>query len=136
MKKKTDDRDWHEKRIEEVRRKDSGIPPAPAGKRGRPGRSGAGESAGSRETFPQRTRKPGEVGLANEPRPGLGSRADDDADETRPTSPPPDAKGPGKPKATPRGYEEPRPAPRDQPPDSRAHDEERSTGISGQSSGT
>ncbi len=45
-----------------------------------------------------------------------------------------DAKG--KPRATKRGYEEPRPEPREQAPDSLAHEQERQTGMSGQSSGT
>ena len=36
------------------------------------------ELPGSRETFPERTKKPGEAGLANEARPGLGTRAEED----------------------------------------------------------
>lgn len=80
--------------------------------------------------------KPGAEGLANEARPGLGTRDDnwDPAsakatanDKTADTS---------KPRATPHGYEEPRPEPREQPADSFAHEQERSTGVSGQSSGT
>lgn len=95
MKKRNpDQRDWHEIRIEEARRK----------------------------------------GLANEARPGLGTRNADPKPASKAKLPP--AKSGQKPEATPRGYEEPRPEPREQPPDSRAHDEERSTGISGQSSGT
>ncbi len=37
-------------------------------------RTGAPESKPSNETFPRRTDPPGQVGLANETRPGLGSR--------------------------------------------------------------
>ena len=130
MKKKRDERDWHEKRIEDARRKDAAAAEAGAKRTA----TGKPESPGSRETFPERTRKPDDVGLANEARPGLGSRSENQ-NEPRPASAPPEAKFPGKPKATPHAYEEPRPAPRDQPPDTRAHEEERSTGVSGQSSG-
>jgi hypothetical protein len=120
-----DQRDWHERRIEEARNQAN----APRG--------GAPESPQSRETFPERTKKPGKVGLANEARPGLGSRADD-AD---PAAPPKKktakkAATDGKPTATKRGYEEPRPEPREQPPNTMAHEQERQTGMSGQSSGT
>lgn len=37
-------------------------------------RAGRPESPQSKETFPHRTERPGEAGLANEKRPGLGSR--------------------------------------------------------------
>lgn len=97
MKKRNpDQRDWHELRIEEARRK----------------------------------------GLANEARPGLGTRNDDPNPQAKPKSTPPEPKTGQKPKATRRGYEEPRPAPREQAPDSLAHEQERSTGMSGQSSGS
>lgn len=87
-------------------------------------RSRRPESAGSRETFGQRTKRPGRVGLANEARPGLGTRA---------------VSG-GKPKAKAKGrslkgYTEPRPAPREQHPGTMAHELELQTGMSGQSSG-
>jgi hypothetical protein len=67
----------------------------------------------------RRTERPGRVGLANEVRPGLGTRAD-----TK--------------KRSKRGghYAKRRPAPREQAPDSMAHELERSTAMSGQSSGT
>ena len=132
MKKKPDERDWHEKRIEATRGKDSPASASPSKRVGAPGKP---ESAGSQESFPERTRKPGDVGLANEARPGLGSRSDEQAEQPPSSSAPPEAKSGGKPKATPRGYEEPRPEPRDQPPDTLAHEEERSTGMSGQSGG-
>jgi hypothetical protein len=79
----------------------------------------------------ERTKKPGRVGLANEARPGLGTRADagEDKDEDAQANPPQDASSP--PRATPHGYEEPRPEPREQPADSMAHEQERSTGVSG-----
>ncbi len=126
MKSKSNDpTDWHEKRIEELRRQRNSDEP-----RGLP------ESPESKETFAQREKKPGEAGLANEARPGLGTRADEPAttDSERPK-----ARGrrkakvedTGKPKATPYGYEEPRPEPREQAPDTLAHEQERSTGTSG-----
>jgi hypothetical protein len=133
MKKKLpDDRDWHERRIEEARKNQKAPEPTKAGAHGNPVKGGAPETRGSRATFGKRTRKPKDAGLANESRPGLGSRADE-ADPARQPDPPKDSKDGGKPKATPRGYEEPRPAPREQPPDSMAHEQERSTGASGQS---
>ena len=93
-------------------------------------RAGAPESAASKETFGKRTKKPGRVGLANEARPGLGSRRNEAAPTARPPKRKP-AKESGKPRATPRGYEEPRPEPREQPSDTMAHELERSTGTSG-----
>jgi hypothetical protein len=99
-------------------------------------RGGAPESPASRETFPERTKKPGSAGLANEARPGLGSRADEGDPAAGPTKPPKEAKSNSAPKATRYGYEEPRPEPRDQPPDSLAHEQERQSGVSGHSGGT
>ena len=63
--------------------------------------------------------RPGRVGLANEARPGLGRRG-------------------GTAKQGKRGgrYTKTRPAPREQAPDSMAHELERATAMSGQSSGT
>ena len=138
MKKKPQDqREWHERRIEEARAK--GVAPGPekAGAHGRPVDGGAPETEESRQTFPKRQEKPGAVGLANEARPGLGTRADDadpSSNEDK-SNPPSEAKSDSQPKATPHGYEEPRPEPREQPSDSLAHEQERSTGVSGQSSG-
>jgi hypothetical protein len=97
---------------------------------------GAPESAPSRKTFPERTKKPGRVGLANEARPGLGTRADDADPADIPAHPPKEAASRSKPKATPHGYEEPTPEPREQPSDSLAHEQERQTGVSGHSGGT
>ena len=94
---------------------------------------GVAESPGSQATFPQRTQKPGEAGLANESRPGLGSRADDAAPPAASRSPAARKPKDGKPEATPYGYEEPLPEPREQPSDSMAHEQERSTGVSGHS---
>lgn len=116
--------DWHEKRIEELRRQRNGDEP-----RGQP------ESAESKETFAQRERKPGDAGLANEARPGLGTRADEGAsagdDRLKGRRRRTRTEDTGKPKATPYGYEEPRPEPREQAPDTLAHEQERSTGTSG-----
>lgn len=98
--------------------------------------TGRPESPASRETFAQREKKPGHVGLANEARPGLGSRGDEDARRNDPAAERervdrPLVKQGGKPKATPYGYSEPTPEPREQSPNSLAHEEERSTGASG-----
>jgi hypothetical protein len=97
------------------------------------------ESAGSQETFPERTKKPGQVGLANEARPGLGTRGDEPPQDDG--SAPLRRKGKkqtassvrfeGEPKATRYGYSEPLPAPREQEPDTMAHEQERQTGASG-----
>src|SRR5688572_21137583 len=105
MKKKPQDqRDWHERRIEAARKKQAeaqrGKSAAPGSKRGKP------ESPESRETFPHRTDKPGQVGLANEARPGLGTRADNVDPAAAPDSEPKEGKSSSKPKATKHGYEE------------------------------
>ena len=126
----------HERRIEDARKKRIAPEPTKAGAHGRPVKGGAPETPESRETFPKRTLKPGEVGLANEARAGLGTRGDYADPAKVPEHPPKEATSRSKPQATPHGYEEPRPEPRDQPPDSMAHEEERSTGVSGQSSGS
>ena len=126
-----DHRDWHEKRIEDAREKKVAPEPTLAGAEGRPVEGGAPETPGSRATFPKRTRKPGDVGLADEVRPGLGSRAFYADPSPIPEGPPEEATSTAKPEATPRGYEEPPPEPREQPPDSMAHEQQRSTGVSG-----
>ena len=100
--------------------------------------TGKPESRESRETFAQREKRPGQVGLANEARPGLGSRAENEAARNDPAAASdmidkPLVKDSGKPKATRYGYSEPTPEPREQAPNSFAHEEERSTGASGQS---
>jgi hypothetical protein len=122
-----DQRDWHERRIEEARKGEGA---------GKPAKSSGQKSAKARKATPRRKQKPGDVGLANEPRPGLGARRND-ADPVRAledvADDPADS---SEPKATKHGYEEPRPDPREQAPDSLAHDEERSTGVSGHSSGS
>lgn len=126
--KPSDPQDWHEKRIQELKRQRSGDTT-----RGQP------ESPESKETFAQREKRPGEVGLANEARPGLGTRADNSEDSVaasvasgpRSKRRPRRADDTSQPRATPYGYEEPRPEPREQAPDSMAHEQERSTGASG-----
>lgn len=97
--------------------------------------TGRPESPQSRETFPERAKRPRQVGLANEARPGLGTRAEDEAKRNDPGADDVDRpmKTTGKPKATRYGYDEPLPEPREQAPNSFAHEEERSTGASGQS---
>jgi hypothetical protein len=127
--KPSDPQDWHEKRIQELKRQRSS-----AAASGRP------ESPQSKETFAQREKRPGEVGLANEARPGLGTRADDSEEavavnvasgsrsKRRPRKTVDDN---SQPRATPYAYEEPRPEPREQAADSLAHQQERSTAASG-----
>jgi hypothetical protein len=110
--------------------------PSPAKSRAlvRDEHAGQPESAASRETFPQRTRKPGSAGLANEARPGLGTRGSESEDAAARAAQPLDSSEQGsEPHVTTRSYEEPRPEPREQSPDSFAHEEERSTGVSGHS---
>ena len=126
MKKKPDQRDWHERRIEEARKKHSAPAPSKQGATEKPVKGGTPDTPKS-----QRAKKPGNGGLANEPRPGLGSRGDYADPAPIPTEPLPEAKSASKPEATKHGYEEPRPEPREQPPDSLAHEQERSTGVSG-----
>ena len=99
-------------------------------------RTGAPESRQSNETFPRRTDPPGKAGLANETRPGLGTRGTD----VSPDANPGDAKLPkGETVAQrQRSSREPndKPLPRDpqeQRPDTWAHEAERSTGVSGHS---
>lgn len=83
----------------------------------------------SRETFPRRTGRPGETGLANESRPGLGS----------PGKTPPAIKA--KPSAPhdhdPLGRDKPivRPAPSEQKADTMARELEHDTGVSGRAAG-
>lgn len=92
--------------------------------------TGRPESPQSNETFPKRTAKPGDTGLANEARPGLGSR--DDGMKPLP-------KGGSKPSPhdqEPLGRNAPlaEREPREQKSDP-ARDAERDTGVSGHSSG-
>jgi hypothetical protein len=120
MKKKPhDQRDWHEGRIEETRKKTASVPDTPQ----------------SPETVSKRTKKPG--GLANAARPGLGSREDDAVPDAADAPPRKEKSGAeSKPRATRNGYEEPRPEPREQASDSFAHEQERSTGVSGHTGNT
>lgn len=121
-----DQRDWHERRIEEARKSAGAEKPA---------KGNAKKATKSRKAAPRQKRKTGAVGLANEPRPGLGTRRNDTDPIRALEDVADDSAGNSQPKATKRAYEEPRPDPREQASDSRAHDEERSTGVSGQSSG-
>src|ERR1051326_718944 len=98
--------------------------------------SGAVESPQPKETFPKRSQRPGETGLANETRPGLGTRADESVDPAvtpkRPTATT-KASTPTKGIRPPQPPEQ-RPEFREQDPNSLAHQEERDTGVSGHSS--
>ena len=93
---------------------------------------GAHESPESIETFAQRTKRPGKVGLANESRPGLGTRGQEPENKTA--------------KVTKAGIEpdedtnepppEERHEPEEQDPNSFEQEEQRDTGVSGHSGGT
>lgn len=87
------------------------------------------ESKASRETFSKRTRKPGAVGLANEARAGLGSRGKLARRKKSGTL----RRGAVREDREPLGRNAPvhRPAPREQPANSVAHELERHTGVSG-----
>lgn len=87
------------------------------------------------DAFQKRKKRLGQAGLANEARPGLGTRADEGVTKREEGTA---LKQPGKPRApaAARNYREPAPAPQEQRPDTMAHELERSTGMSGQSSGT
>lgn len=105
--------------------------------------AGGSESPQSRKTFARRTKPPGEVGLANETRPGLGTRFN----EPFPGEPPLSAsagvvENSGEQTVAQRQHssiepnDKPLPRePQEQRPDSWAHEAERSTGVSGHTSG-
>ncbi len=101
----------------------------------RPGRP---ESRPSRETFPRRTDPPGTVGLANETRPGLGTRRDEPfpGESEKPVEKRTEKEETPTVAQRQRSSREPndKPLPRDpqeQRPDTWAHEAERSTGVSG-----
>lgn len=115
--------------------------PPPHKKSGQPDeREGAPESRQSNETFPRRTAPPGSVGLANESRPGLGGRQKQPfpgapEEQAKPADP---ATAKGNVAQRQRSSREPNDQPlprepREQRPDTWAHEAERSTGASGQS---
>ena len=137
MKRKpSDERESHERRLDDAKKQKVAPEPTRSGAHGKPVSGGAPETRESRETFPKRTEQPRQVGLANEARPGLGTRGDDADATKRAATPLPEAKSRSKPHATEHGYEVPPPAPREQSPDTMEHEEERSTGVSGHSGAT
>lgn len=79
----------------------------------------------------ERTQRPGEAGLANENRPGLGTRTAH-TDQPLSREKPVDVQR----KASDQGQTTKRPDPREQRSDSLAQEQQRSTGMSGMSSGT
>jgi hypothetical protein len=100
--------------------------------RPRKDRAGAPESPASNDTFSHRTKKPGEAGLANEARPGLGTRG------RKPAAPPPDRKSreggsvADRQRSSREPNDQPLPRePKEQQPDSFAQQEERDTRVSG-----
>ena len=111
MKKKPyDERDWHERRIAEARQRQ-----AESQQRNADGKDKLAPiaAAESRQTLPKPIPKPGEAGLANEARPGLGTRANNPDPSLSPKSGSEKNGSDQEPAATPRGYEEPRPEARD-----------------------
>src|SRR3954467_14684807 len=92
---------------------------------------GTHESPASLATFPQRTKRPGQVGLANEARPGLGTRSIDDAPGDQPSLPQAEDDSKAESKIQPPPTR--RPEPTEQDPDSLQHILERDTGVSGHS---
>ena len=96
-------------------------------------RPGAHESRESIETFPLRTKRPGEVGLANEARPGRGTRADREGQAQIVEIDVADVEG--LPNLIPLPPET-RHEPAEQDSDSLAQELQRDTGVSGHSSGS
>jgi hypothetical protein len=81
------------------------------------------------------------VGLANEARPGLGTRAEDADPATAPAKSEAANNeahddGMSPPKADPRKYRPPTPEPQEQAPDSLEHELQRSSGVSGHTGGS
>jgi hypothetical protein len=105
-------------------------------------RAGAPESGQTKETFPRRKAPPGEVGLANETRPGLGTRFNEPfPGEPHGGQPPPGAEPQEGDTVAQHQHssiepnDKPLPRePQEQAPDSWAHEAERSTGVSGHTS--
>lgn len=99
----------------------------------RPDRQGK-ERAEHVDAFKKRQLRPGKAGLANEPRPGLGTRASKPGVERKEGAP----LKPWRTRAVKaaKKYQEPRPAPQEEPADDLLQAQERSTGMSGQSAGT
>jgi hypothetical protein len=132
-----DERTAQQRQLEQREKRDKVAPePTKDGAHGRPIAGGAPETSASKETFPERTKKPGAAGLANEARPGLGSRADDPEASAATQQKPKKGKGGIGPTDSRHLHVEPRPEPREQPSNSMAHELERSSGVSGQSGGT
>lgn len=128
QKRQQNPRDWHERRLEAERYQD------------RPRLTD-----GARKTA-QRTKKPGDVGLANEQRPGLGTRAKKTSQPKSKTAKKTPARKPAKSKRTRHDHEplgrdaplppaKPRSAPREDPSDTFAREQERDTGVSGHMGG-
>ena len=126
QKRQQNPRDWHERRLEAERYQD------------RPRQTDGARKAA------QRTKLPGDAGLANEQRPGLGTRAKKtpQAKPAKKTA----ARKPAKSKRTPSDREplgrdaplppaKPRSAPRENPSDTFSREQERDTGVSGHMSG-
>ena len=95
----------------------------------------ADERAQHVDAFQKRSRRPGKgVGLANEPRPGLGTRGtkpDVRKKEGAPLKP-----WRARAAKAAKMYQPPRPEPQEEPDNELLQAQERSTGMSGQSAGT
>lgn len=108
-------------------------------------RTGAPESPQSNETFKRRSIPPSQAGLANETRPGLGTRAKKPFPGEPGDEPKEGSSGDklAKNNVAKRQHSSREPndkplprEPQEQRPDTWAHEAERSTGVSGHSSGT
>lgn len=93
-----------------------------------------GEKQGRHADAAQRTRRPGPAGLANEARPGLGTRAD--RGDSKPEEGRPLRTGRPRAQKAAKTYREPTPPPQEEPADEMIREQEHSTGVSGQSAGT
>lgn len=119
-------------------RKSNKPSPAPRGNRRAAGADRADRKGAERDqhvdAFKKRELRPGSSGLANEARPGLGTRADEGAAKREEGAP----LKPWRSRATKaaKSYREPPPAPQEEPADELVQEQERSTGMSGQSAGT
>jgi hypothetical protein len=99
---------------------------------------GAKESPESIKALPLRAKKPGQVGLANETRPGLGTRAYGNSSEEPSVSeeqPPTENRANKRPAKVPKPPIE-RGERSEQDPTSLAQEQQRSTGVSGHAGGT
>jgi hypothetical protein len=88
------------------------------------------------QAFEQREKLPGEAGLANEARPGLGTRAAEEAPGEAPKPEKTDTEGEPRAVKAAKHHQAPRPEPQEQDPASLEQEIQRSTGVSGHMGGS